>query len=284
MDHRTSVAHIAQGKIPLIMHQCNIVILVMSNHAEVPLALQGHVSQSEWALRCDLAACYRMVALLQWDDLIFTHFSLRLPGEKKEFLINPFGVPFEDITASKLIRIDLEGRPLHPTPFPVNPAGFVLHASIHEAREDAHCIMHLHTPHGVAVSSQQGGLLPISQSAASVYRLTAYHDYEGVVLDANEKKRLVPNLGKKQCLILRNHGLLTVGKTIAEAFTWMYFLQRACEVQVLAQSGGGPLITLSDEVVMRVHNQTMQVCDMISSLSWRAVISRVSRQAPDYRS
>lgn len=256
----------------------------MARASQTYTSLKESVSEAEWALRCDLAACYRMVALFGWDDLIFTHFSMRLPGPKKEFLINPFGVVFEDITASKLVRIDLDGRPLHPTPYLVNPAGFVLHSSIHEAREDAHCIIHLHTPEGVAVSCQRHGLLPISQSAVSVYSNTAYHDYEGIALEAAEKARLIPDLGTKNCLILRNHGLLTVGKTIAEAFTWMYFLQRACQSQVMAQGSGSELVMLPKDVIERVHQQTLGVCAMISDLSWQAVLSRVAKLAPDYRS
>lgn len=245
-------------------------------------SLKESVDEKEWQLRCDLAACYRMAALQGWDDLIFTHFSVRLPGKQREFLINPFGVVFEEITASRLVRIDIKGRPLHPTPYIVNPAGFVLHSTIHEARDDAHCIIHTHTPEGVAVSCQRQGLLPISQSALSVYADVAYHDYEGIVLEDKEKERLVPNLGAKNCMILRNHGLLTMGKTVSEAFLRMYFLQRACESQVMAQAGGGDLVTLSDDLVERVHQQTETVGAMINQLSWQAVLSRVARLAPDY--
>lgn len=243
-------------------------------------SIKEAVSTKEWDLRCDLAACYRMIAILGWDDLIFTHFSIRLPGTDKEFLINPFGVGFEDITASKLVRIDIKGKPMHPTPYLVNPAGFVLHSAIHEAREDAHCIIHLHTPEGVAVACQKQGLLPISQAALSFYSDLAYHDYEGIVFDAEEKDRLIPNLGDKNCMILRNHGLLTVGKTIADAFLRIYFLQRACEAQIMAQ--GAELILLSPEVTKRVHEQTVGVTGMISDLSWGAVLARVASQAPDY--
>ncbi|MCH8347442.1 MAG: class II aldolase/adducin family protein, partial [Proteobacteria bacterium] len=174
------------------------------------------VSDEEWRLRCDLAACYRYAADQKWDDLIFTHFSVRLPGKDKQFLINPFGVLFEEITASNLVKIDIKGKPLHPTPYIVNPAGFVLHSAIHSAREDAHCIIHLHTPEGIAVAAQKEGLLPISQTALSVFSDLAYHDYEGIVFDAEEKERLIPNIAGKNCILLRNHGLLATGKTIAE--------------------------------------------------------------------
>jgi len=241
------------------------------------------VSKEEWRLRCDLAACYRFVALEKWDDLIFTHFSIRLPGKSKEFLINPFGVCFEEITASNLVKIDITGRPLTPTPYMVNPAGFVLHSAIHSAREDAHCIIHLHTPEGIAVAAQKEGLLPISQTALSVYSDLAYHDYEGIVFDSEEKERLIPNIGDKNCIMLRNHGLMVTGKTIPEAFLRIYFLQRACEAQIMAQAGGGELVHLSDKVIDRVHQQTDGVGDLIANLSWGAVLSRIERLCPDYK-
>ncbi|MCH8081763.1 MAG: class II aldolase/adducin family protein [Proteobacteria bacterium] len=241
------------------------------------------VSSAEWQLRCDLAACYRYAADQKWDDLIFTHFSVRLPGKDKQFLINPFGVLFEEITASNLVKIDIKGKPLRPTPYIVNPAGFVLHSAIHSAREDAHCIIHLHTPEGIAVAAQKEGLLPISQTALSVFSDLAYHDYEGIVFDAEEKERLIPNIGEKNCILLRNHGLLATGKTIAEAFLRIYFLQRACEAQIMAQSGGAELIHLSDKVIERVYSQTVEVGDLIANLSWGAVISRIERIGPDYK-
>ena len=231
-------------------------------------SIKESVSSAEWQLRCDLAACYRYFALEGWDDLIFTHFSLRLPGQEKEFLINPFGIVFEEMTASKLVRIDINGKALHPTPYLVNPAGFVLHSTLHSARDDAHCILHTHTPEGVAVSCQKHGLLPISQAALSVYSDVAYHDYEGIVFDGDEKDRLLPNVGDKNCIILKNHGLLVMGKTLQEAFLRMYFLQRACESQILALSGGGEVIHLSQEVIDRVHGQTVGVGDLIAKLCW----------------
>ena len=245
-------------------------------------SIRESVSDTEWQLRCDLAACYRFVALMGWDDLIFTHFSMRLPGTDREFLINPFGVVFEDITASNLVRIDINGKPLHSTPYIVNPAGFVLHSTIHDARQDAHCIIHLHTPEGVAVSCQRDGLLPISQAALSVYSDVAYHDYAGIVFDEDERERLLPSLGNKNCLLLRNHGLLTVGENIPDAFLRMYFLQRACQSQIMAQAGGSDLIHLSKDVIGHVNQQTDMVQGMISSLSWQAVLDRVARQAPGY--
>ena len=255
----------------------------MTAKSQKIFSVKTNVPKEEWQLRCDLAACYRIAALMGWDDLIFTHFSMRLPGDGREFLINPFGVVFEDITASKLVKIDINGKPLHPTPYPVNPAGFVLHSTIHEARDDAQCIIHLHTPEGVAVSCQKDGLLPISQSALSVYSEVAYHDYSGIVFDEDERERLLPSLGDKNCLILRNHGLLTCGGSVGEAFLRMYFLQRACESQIMAQAGGGELIPLDKKVIDHVHSQTDVVRDLVTSLSWQAVIDRVERQAPDYK-
>ncbi len=255
----------------------------MAGSSQKYTSMKESVSSAEWQLRCDLAAVYRYFALEGWDDLIFTHFSMRLPGKGKEFLINPFGIVFEEITASSLVRIDINGKPLHPTPYLVNPAGFVLHSTIHSAREDAHCIIHTHTPEGVAVSCQKDGLLPISQSALSVYSDVAYHDYEGIVFDAEEKARLLPNVGNKNCIILRNHGLLVMGETLAEAFMRMYFLQRACESQILAQSGGGELVHLSQGIIDRVAGQTDTVGGMIGQLSWDALIARVDAACPDYK-
>ena len=255
----------------------------MATKTQKIFSIKGNVSKEEWRQRCDLAACYRFIAWMGWDDLIFTHFSMRLPGDEKTFLINPFGVVFEEITASKLVKINIHGKPLQPTPYPVNPAGFVLHSAIHEAREDAHCVIHLHTPEGVAVSCQKDGLLPISQSALSVYSEVAYHDYSGIVFDEDERKRLLPSLGEKNCLILRNHGLLTCGKTIAEAFMRMYFLQRACESQIMAMAGSGELTPLDQQVIDHVHGQTELVRNLITDLSWAAVLDRVKRVAPDYK-
>ncbi len=255
----------------------------MAGSSQKYTSIRESVSKEEWQLRCDLAACYRYFALEGWDDLIFTHFSVRLPGKKKEFLINPYGVVFEEMTASKLVRIDINGKPLHPTPYFVNPAGFILHSTLHEARADAHCIIHTHTPEGVAVSCQKDGLLPISQTALSVYSDVAYHDYEGILFDASEKDRLLPNVGDKNCIFLRNHGLLAIGKTLPEVFLRMYFLQRACEIQVLAQTGGGDLVHLSKNVIDRVAGQTSGATGMLAGLSWDALIARVDEGAPGYK-
>ncbi len=245
-------------------------------------SLAGQVSADEWQLRVDLAAAYRMIAHLGWDDLIFTHLSARLPGPEKHFLINPFGLLFEEITASNLVKIDLGGTPVAPTNYPVNPAGFVIHGAIHEARQDAHCVLHIHTIEGLAVSAQKEGLLPITQTAMALYGDVAYHDYEGIVLDADEKDRLLPALGQKHNLILRNHGLLTVGETVGEAFLRLFFLQKACMAQIQAQAGGGPLIHCSDEVGERVASQTVSGFPALGPMSWQAVVRKVERLDPGF--
>src|SRR5438552_11502723 len=200
------------------------------------------MSEQEWQARVDLAAAYRLVAHYGWDDLIFTHLSARVPGPEHHFLINPYGMFFEEITASSLVKVDLKGEKVMDSPFEINPAGFTIHSAVHEAREDAQCVIHLHTTEGVAVSCQKEGLLPISQQSLYPLMGLAYHDYEGVALNPEEKVRLVRDLGDQHSMILRNHGLLTCGASVADAFLFMYILQKACEVQIRAQAGGGELI------------------------------------------
>src|SRR5690349_17603529 len=192
------------------------------------------MTEAERAIRIDLAAAYRLVALYGWDDLIFTHISARVPGPEHHFLLNPYGMMFEEVTASNLVKIDLSGHKVSDSPYFINPAGFTIHSAVHAAREDALCVMHLHTAYGIAVSAQEKGLLPISQQAMFPLASLAYHDYEGLALNDGEKPRLVADLGQKNYMILRNHGLLTVGKSAAEAFLSMYILERACRIQILA--------------------------------------------------
>ena len=198
-------------------------------------SLQNKVSPEEWAVRVDLAASYRLVALYGWEDLVFTHITARVPGPENHFLINPYGMFFDEITASGLVKIDLAGKKVMDSPFPVNPAGFVIHSAIHAGRHDAKCVLHTHTLNGVAVSTQRAGLLPISQHSISVLASLGYHDFEGPALHDDEKPRLVADLGDKTSLILRNHGLLTVGETVAEAFVAMDYLEASCTIQVRAQ-------------------------------------------------
>jgi ribulose-5-phosphate 4-epimerase/fuculose-1-phosphate aldolase len=201
-------------------------------------SLQGKVSDEEWAIRVDLACAYRMVAYYGWDDLIFTHLSARIPGPDHHFLLNPYQLMFEEVTASSLVKVDVQGNPVDPTPFITNPAGFTIHSAIHMAREDAHAVMHLHTPAGQAVAAHGEGLLPLTQTAMLIRQDVAFHDYEGVAVDLDERERLVANLGDKSAMILRNHGTLAVGKNVGECFVKLYFLERACQAQVMALSAG----------------------------------------------
>src|SRR6266568_1577984 len=205
------------------------------------LTIRDQVSEQEWQARVDLAAAYRLVSLYGWDDLIFTHISARVPGAKHHFLLNPYGMMFEEVTASSLVKIDLAGNKVMDSPHQINPAGFTIHSAVHAARADALCVMHLHTDYGIAVSAQKEGLLPISQQSMFALASLAYHDYEGLALDDEEKPRLVSDLGEKHFMILRNHGLLTLGRTVAEAFMGMFLMESASKNKILAQTGGGEL-------------------------------------------
>jgi ribulose-5-phosphate 4-epimerase/fuculose-1-phosphate aldolase len=236
----------------------------------------------ERRLRVDLAACYRLVALHGWDDIVFTHISAKLPG-KAEFLINPYGMLFDEITASSLVRVDEAGNKLSESPHPVNPAGFVIHSAIHAARHDAVCVLHTHTVAGVAVSAQRDGLLPVSQQATVALASLGYHDYEGIAVRDDEKVRLQRDLGGNTCLILRNHGLLTVGATIADAFLSMYLLQRACEIQMLAQSGGRELVPVDPRIMVGVKENVVAVTRGLGgSLAWPGLLRKLDRLNPGY--
>src|SRR3954469_21808452 len=204
---------------------------------EIP-SLEGQVSAEEWAIRVDLAAAYRMVAYYGWDDLIFTHLSARIPGPEHHFLLNPYNLMFEEVTASSLIKVDVHGNAVDPTPFITNPAGFTIHSAIHMAREDAQAVMHLHTSAGQAVSAHSEGLLALTQTAMLVRGDLAFHDYEGIAVDLSERERLVADLGTKNLMLLRNHGTLAIGKNVAECFVRLYFLERACQAQIMALSAG----------------------------------------------
>lgn len=206
-------------------------------------SMEGKVSAEEWAIRLDLAAAYRIVAHYGWDDLIFTHLSARIPGPEHHFLLNPYNLMFEEVTASSLVKVDANGNPLEPTPFITNPAGFTIHSAIHIARDDAHAVMHLHTPAGQAVSAHNAGLLPLTQTAMLIRDDVAFHDYEGVAVDLAERERLVADLGNKNAMILRNHGTLAVGRNVGECFIRLYYLERACQAQTMALSGGAQLNT-----------------------------------------
>lgn len=239
-------------------------------------------SPEEWAVRVDLAAAYRLVALHGWDDLIFTHLSARVPGTD-HFLINPYGLLFDEITASSLVKIDTEGNKVDDSPHVVNPAGFTIHSAVHMSRPDAHCVVHLHTVQGQAVSAQAEGLLPITQTALQVHADVAYHDFEGIAEDLDERERIVRDLGDKHLLVLRNHGTLTVGETVSDAWLRMYMLERACEAQIAAQAGGA-LVMAPDEAA----EKTAQIANAGLSkigrgLAWPAMLRRLDRIDASFR-
>ncbi len=247
-------------------------------------SLKGAVSDEEWGVRVDLAATYRLVALAGWDDMIFTHISARIPGPDHHFLINPYGMFFEEMTASALVKVDLDGAIVQETPYFINPAGFTIHSAIHAAREDAKCVLHLHTDQGVAVSAQKDGLLPLSQTAMAVIGDLAYHDYEGIALELDERERLVRDLGARSFMILRNHGTLTVGESCAAAYMRMFFLERACRMQTLALAGGRDLLMGGDGMVDRVGSQAAPafVKDLGGALAWPGLLRRLDRTLPGY--
>jgi ribulose-5-phosphate 4-epimerase/fuculose-1-phosphate aldolase len=241
------------------------------------------MDKAERQTRIDLAAAYRLVALFKWDDLVFTHISARVPGSDNAFLINPYGLMFEEITASSLVKVDLAGNKLDDSPHPVNPAGFTIHSAVHAARHDAACVLHTHTLNGVAVSAQKGGVLPISQQSIFVLASLGTHDYEGVALRDDEKPRLVRDLGSNNFLLLRNHGLLTVGPTIADAFLFMYLFEAVCNIQIRAQAGGGELIKVHPEIISTAQQQAMAVTKGLGgALAWPGLLRRLDRQLPGY--
>jgi ribulose-5-phosphate 4-epimerase/fuculose-1-phosphate aldolase len=246
--------------------------------------VRERVSEQEWQTRVDLAAAYRLVAHYGWDDLVFTHLSARVPGPEHHFLINPYGMMFEEITASNLVKINLQGEIVTPSPYFINPAGFTIHSAVHAAREDALCVIHLHTDYGIAVSAQRSGLLPVSQQSLFALASLAYHGYEGVALNEDEKPRLVADLGNKNNMILRNHGLLTVGRTAAEAFLFMYILESACRIQILAQSGGATLLPVSEPILENVASQLSAVTvGQGAQLAWPGLLRKLDRIDPSYR-
>jgi ribulose-5-phosphate 4-epimerase/fuculose-1-phosphate aldolase len=248
--------------------------------------VRGAVSDEEWAIRVDLAAAYRLVALYGWDDLIFTHLSARVPGPEHHFLINPYDMMFEEITASSLVKIDVDGQPVVPTSHPVNPAGFTIHSALHMAREDAHAVMHLHTPHGQAVSAMSEGLLPHTQTAMIALHNVAYHDYEGIATDLEERERLVTDMGEKHVMILRNHGTLAIGESVADCFLRLYFLERACEAQVMMLSAGREnLNTPPQGTPEKVKEQTPPggMGMVARALAWPALLRKLDRIDPSFR-
>lgn len=248
-------------------------------------SVRDQVSPEEWAVRVDLACAYRLIAHYGWDDLIFTHLSARVPGPEHHFLINPYNLMFDEITASNLVKIDTDGRAVMPTPYMTNAAGFCIHSAIHMGRADAHAVMHLHTPHGQAVSAMADGLMPLTQTAMLVRDEIAYHHYEGVATDLDERERLVEDLGAKGLMILRNHGTLAVGATVAEAFIKLYFLERACEAQVLALSAGIANLNAAPQgTPEKTAEQGRYGLGLVAEkLAWPALLRRMDRVDASYR-
>ncbi len=252
--------------------------------AAIDVSVKEQVSAEEWQQRVNLAACYRLIAMYGWDDMIFTHISARVPGPNDHFLINAYGLLFEEMTASSLVKVDLSGKIVLDTPYIINPAGFTIHSAIHAARHDAGCVLHTHTRSGVAVSAQKDGLLPISQISMLPYASLSYHDYEGIALNEDEKPRLVADLGENNFLILRNHGLLTVGATIPDAFLFMYALETACQIQLAAQSGGSSLTEINPAIIAGVKAQVEMVTKgMGGELAWPGLLRKLDRRDSSYR-
>ncbi|WP_339540071.1 class II aldolase/adducin family protein [Pseudomonas sp. RA_5y_Pfl1_P24] len=251
-----------------------------------PQNVKDQVSAAEWQTRVDLAACYRLVALHGWDDLIFTHISAKVPGTD-DFLINPYGLMFDEITASSLVKVDQAGNKLMESPYEINPAGYTIHSAIHEVRHDVTCVLHTHTASGVAVAAQKQGVLPISQQSLFVLSSLAYHAYEGVALNHEEKARLQADLGENNFLMLHNHGLLTCGSTIADTFLMMFTFQRACDIQVLAQNGGAELIAIGPQILAgakaMVAAVTKSAQGMGGALAWPALLRKLDRVDPGYK-
>ena len=245
--------------------------------------MQDKVSAEEWKIRVDLAAAYRLIAYFGWDDLIFTHLSARIPGPEHHFLLNPYQLMFEEVTASSLVKVDMDGRPVDPTPFITNAAGFTIHSAVHMAREDAMAVMHVHTPAGQAVSAHQDGLLPLTQTAMLVRDQIAFHDYEGVAVDLDERQRIVADLGDKNAMLLRNHGTLALGGNVGECFVTLYFIERACQAQVMALSAGAAIHHPpqgSPEVTARQGSTGLKMA--ANSLAWPALLRKAYRLDPSF--
>ncbi|TCK29149.1 ribulose-5-phosphate 4-epimerase/fuculose-1-phosphate aldolase [Ancylobacter aquaticus] len=248
-------------------------------------SLSPDMSAAEWQQRVELAACYRLLAHFRMTDLIYTHCTVRVPGEPGRFLINPYGYRWEEITASSLVKIDVDGNKVGESPARVNPAGFTIHSAVHMARHDAACVIHTHTRAGMAVASLKEGLLPLNQIALQFYGRLGLHDYEGIALDLDERERIIADLGTTCGLLLRNHGLLTVGRSVAEAFNLMFYLERACEVQVATLSMGREIVLPPTDVCERVGAQydQMNFDDGDLQLEWDAHLRMLDAIDPSYR-
>ena len=249
-------------------------------------SIRDRVSADEWTTRVDLAACYRLTALYGWTDLIFTHISARVPGTDNHFLLNPYGLMFEEITASSLVKLDTDGEIVMDSEYSVNAAGFTIHSAVHQAKHDMFCVMHTHTVAGMAISAQKCGLLPLAQTALQFYGALSYHDYEGIAFDLGERERLVASLGDNTAMILRNHGLLTCGRSIAAAFTTMHSLEKSCALQIAAQVGG-ELVLPSEEVCRHTAMQfqkgdEVDAASSLDQLAWMALLRKLDRENPGY--
>jgi ribulose-5-phosphate 4-epimerase/fuculose-1-phosphate aldolase len=245
-------------------------------------SLKSRVSEAEWQARVELAALYRLVALHGWDDMIFTHVSARVPGPEHHFLINPYGWYFDEITASSLVKVDLDGNIVQETTSFINPAGFTIHSAVHAAREDAKFVIHLHTVNGVGVAAQRDGLLPISQNACLLQHQVAYHGYEGLALNHDERERLVADLGDKPLMLLRNHGTMAVGQTAAQAWVGIFFLERACAQQVAALSGGRENVLIAPDAAQAETRDQGRGIGFISALAWPGALRQLERKSPGY--
>lgn len=246
----------------------------------------SEMTEAEWEQRVNLAACYRLIALYGWDDLVDTHISARVPGPDHHFLINPYGLLFDEITASSLVKVDLDGKLLSKTEYNINPAGFTIHSAIHEVREDAICVLHLHTLDGTAVSSSAEGLLPLNQTAQLVTHDLAYHDYEGIALDHEERPRLQRDLGNSNHMLLRNHGTLTVGRSVASAFERMYHLERACSMQVRTRALGSAVHPVEQSAIDK-NSELLANRDRAelrsTQLVWPPLLRKLDRIDPSYK-
>jgi len=246
-------------------------------------SLKHEVSAEEWEARVELAACYRLIAHFRMTDWIYNHISSRVPGDHAHYLINPFGLLYEEVSASNLVKVDVQGRLAEEIGLDVNPAAFVIHGAIHMARPEVGCVLHTHTAAGVAVAAQAHGLLPISQNAFKVFERVAHHDFEGIALDDDEQQRLVADIGHKDVLILRNHGLLTMGRTVPEAFELMFFLERACQIQIAALAGGSKVLVPSDAVCARTSAQFRGDSSYVQGRDWQALLRLLDRIDSSYK-
>ena len=245
----------------------------------------SEITAAEQQTRIDLAATYRLIALYGWDDLIYTHISARVPDAEGQFFLNPYGMTFDEITASSLVKVDIAGNKISDSPYDVNPAGFTIHSAVHMSDSGAHCVIHTHSDDGTAVSAQKDGLLPITQTAMVVLEDLAYHDYEGIALEEDERQRLVADLGDKHMMILRNHGLLASGASCADAFIRLFFLERACTMQIKALSAGQAALNMPNQGIPEktADQAKFSNADGIGDLSWPALLRKLDRRDPSYK-